>query len=108
MGDVRTHDDPLVCDALKMALWRRKRPTGVIVHSDRGVQYRSHEYQSLLAAHGLICSMSKKRDCFDNAAMEGFQPQVNILHFEVFWYFFYFLFYFFHDIFSLILSLVFV
>lgn len=36
----------LVCDALKMALWRRKRPTGVIVHSDRGVQYCSHEYQS--------------------------------------------------------------
>jgi len=35
----------LVCDALQMALWRRKRPTGVIVHSDRGVQYCSHEYQ---------------------------------------------------------------
>lgn len=58
----------LVCDALKMALWRRKRPTGVIVHSDRGVQYCSREYQSLLARHGLICSMSKKGDCFDNGA----------------------------------------
>lgn len=58
----------LVCDALKMALWRRKRPTGVIVHSDRGVQYCSREYQSLLAAQRLICSMSKKGDCFDNGA----------------------------------------
>jgi len=35
----------LVCDALKMALWRRQRPAGVIVHSDRGAQYCSYEYQ---------------------------------------------------------------
>lgn len=61
----------LVCDALEMAVWRRKRPTGVIAHSDRGVQYCSREYQSLLAKYGLVCSMSKKGDCFDNAAMES-------------------------------------
>ena len=52
----------LVCDALQMALWRRKRPEGVVVHSDRGSQYCSHEYQRLLSAHGLVCSMSKKGD----------------------------------------------
>ncbi len=68
----------LVCDALKMALWRRKRPTGVIVHSDRGVQYCSREYQSLLARHGLICSMSKKGDCFDNAAMESWNRSLKV------------------------------
>ena len=43
----------LVCDALRMALWRRKMPTGVIVHSDRGSQYCSHEYQMLLEHFGL-------------------------------------------------------
>jgi putative transposase len=68
----------LVCDALKMALWRRKRPTGVIVHSDRGVQYCSHEYQTLLANNGLICSMSKKGDCFDNAAMESWNGSLKV------------------------------
>jgi transposase InsO family protein len=45
----------LVCDALKMALWRRGMPTGVIVHSDRGSQYCSGVYQALLDEHGLIC-----------------------------------------------------
>ena len=68
----------LVCDALKMALWRRKRPRGVIVHSERGVQYCSHEYQSLLKMHGLICSMSKKGDCFDNAAMESWNGSLKV------------------------------
>jgi putative transposase len=68
----------LVCDALKMAIWRRKRPTGVIVHSDRGVQYCSHEYQALLAKNSFICSMSKKGDCFDNAAMESWNGSLKI------------------------------
>ena len=48
----------LVCDALTMALFRRKQPKGVIVHTDRGSQYCSHDYQTLLRDHGLICSMS--------------------------------------------------
>ncbi|PLW82084.1 hypothetical protein CWI75_09805 [Kineobactrum sediminis] len=57
----------LVCDALKMALWRRGMPTGMIVHSDRGSrQYCSAAYQALLAKHGLICSMSGKGNCYDN------------------------------------------
>lgn len=41
----------LVCDALRMALWRRKKPSGVIVHSDRGSQYCSHDYQKLMRDH---------------------------------------------------------
>jgi putative transposase len=76
----------LVCDALKMAVWRRKRPTEVIVHSDRGVQYCSQEYQSLLDKYGLFCSMSKKGDCFDNAAMESWNGSLKVeaIHGEIF------------------------
>jgi transposase InsO family protein len=69
---------PLVCNALEMALWRRKRPQGVIVHSDRGVQYCSQEYQSLLTKHKLICSMSKRGDCYDNAAMESWNGSLKV------------------------------
>jgi len=68
----------LVCDALKMALWRRKRPAGVIVHSDRGAQYGSYEYQGWLTQYGLICSMSNKGDCFDNAAMESWNGRLKV------------------------------
>ena len=53
----------LVCDALKMAMWRRHMPTDVIVHSDRGIQYCSGAYQKLLKKHDLICSMSAKGNC---------------------------------------------
>jgi putative transposase len=62
----------LVCDALQMALWRRRMPTGVIVHSDRGSQYCSRVYQALLQANGLLCSMSAKGNCYDNACAESF------------------------------------
>lgn len=62
----------LVCDALKMAMWRRHMPTGVIVHSDRGSQYCSGAYQKLLKKHDLICSMSAKGSCYDNACAESF------------------------------------
>jgi len=68
----------LVCDALQMALWRRKKPSGVIVHSDRGSQYCSHDYQKLMRDHGLICSMSKKGDCYDNAAMESWNHSLKV------------------------------
>ena len=61
----------LVIDALQMAIWGRKPPRGLIVHSDRGSQYCSHEYQKILNLHGLVCSMSKRGDCYDNAAMES-------------------------------------
>ena len=58
----------LVCDALRMALFRRQRPHGVIVHSDRGSQYCSHEHRTLLDEHGLIGSMSAKGNCYERAA----------------------------------------
>jgi putative transposase len=76
----------LVIDALEMALWRRKMPQGVIVHSDRGSQYCSNDYQTFLAKHGLICSMSKRGDCYDNAAMESWNHsfKVEAIHGEKF------------------------
>lgn len=68
----------LVIDALQMALWRRKRPRDVIVHSDRGSQYCSYDYQKLLTENGLVCSMSKRGDCFDNAAMESWNHSLKV------------------------------
>lgn len=68
----------LVIDALQMALWRRKPPRGLIVHSDRGSQYCSHTYQALFVTHGLVCSMSKRGDCFDNAAMESWNHSFKV------------------------------
>jgi putative transposase len=62
----------LVCDALMMALWRRGFPKGVIVHSDRGSQYASKKYQKMLLAYGLIGSMSRKGNCWDNSVAESF------------------------------------
>ena len=68
----------LVCDALQMALWRRRRPRGVIVHSDRGNQYCSSAHRGLLRDNGLLCSMSKKGDCYDNAAMESWNHSLKV------------------------------
>lgn len=58
--------------ALSRALVKRGRPTGVIHHSDRGVQYACGEYRRQLQQHGLTASMSRKGNCYDNAAMESF------------------------------------
>ena len=76
----------LVCDALTMALWRRKKPQGVIIHSDRGSQYCSNAYQVLISSSNLICSMSKRGDCYDNAAMESWNGsfKVEAIHGESF------------------------
>lgn len=76
----------LVIDALQMAIWQRKKPRGVIIHSDRGSQYCSHEYQELLADNGFICSMSKRGDCYDNASMESWNHsfKVEAIHGEKF------------------------
>ena len=68
----------LVCDALRMALFRRGMPRGVIVHSDRGSQYCSRAFQALLAKHGLRPSMSKRGDCYDNACAESFFHSLKI------------------------------
>ncbi len=62
----------VVCDALRMAMWQRRPPNGLIVHSDRGSQYASKNYRRLLKAHGFVGSMSRKGDCWDNAVVESF------------------------------------
>jgi transposase InsO family protein len=62
----------LVCAALNMAIRHRSPQQGLIVHSDRGSQYASGQYQALLAKHGFICSMSRKGNCWDNAVAERF------------------------------------
>jgi transposase InsO family protein len=62
---------PLVKDALSMAYWRRKPGKGVIHHSDRGSQYAGGDYQKLLDQYGMVCSMSRKGDCWDNAPTES-------------------------------------
>lgn len=63
----------LACEALRMALWRRRPPKGQLIHhSDRGVQYASRAFRRLLEAHGIEGSMSRKGDCWDNAVVESF------------------------------------
>jgi transposase InsO family protein len=68
----------IVVDALKMALGNRGYPQGVIVHSDRGSQYCSEFYRKTLEENKLICSMSKKGDCYDNAAMESWHHSLKV------------------------------
>ena len=62
----------LVNDALMMAIWKRKPPKGLMVHSDRGSQYASDLYQKTIKDRGFICSMSRKGNCWDNAPSESF------------------------------------
>ncbi len=62
----------LVCNALMMALFKRKFPKGVIVHSDRGSQYCSNQYRNIIEQHSLVGSMSRKGNCWDNAIAESF------------------------------------
>jgi len=62
----------LVTDAMLMAIWRRGPSATLLHHSDQGSQYASELFQRLLADYGVICSMSRKGDCWDNAAMESF------------------------------------
>lgn len=62
----------LVIKALNQAIGRTGAIKGLLVHSDRGVQYASKEYQAILTENGFICSMSRKGNCYDNAPMESF------------------------------------
>lgn len=62
----------LTVDALTQAIGRRRVQPGLLHHSDRGSQYAAGDYQCLLLQHGMICSMSRKGDCYDNAVMESF------------------------------------
>jgi Transposase and inactivated derivatives len=65
-------DTALILKALFMALLHRQPPPSLLFHSDRGVQYASADYRTALAQAGLVASMSRKGNCYDNAAMESF------------------------------------
>jgi transposase InsO family protein len=65
-------DTALVLSAFAMALLHRNPPRGLLFHSDRGVQYTSAEYRRALRKAGLVTSMSRKGNCYDNASMESF------------------------------------
>jgi putative transposase len=67
-----TPDAQLATAALQMALRRRRPAPGTLHHSDRGSAYASHAYRAVLAAHGLVSSMSRPRNCWDNAVVESF------------------------------------
>ena len=62
----------LVLGALEMAVGQRVPEPNLIHHSDRGSQYASGDYRGALTAHGILCSMSRKGDCWDNACVESF------------------------------------
>ena len=62
----------IVTDALTMAWFRRKPAPGLMHHSDRGSQYASHAFQARLKEYGMLCSMSRKGNCWDNAPTESF------------------------------------
>lgn len=70
----------LVCDALKMAYGRRRPAAGLIAHSDRGVQYASRAYRKLLEQFGMIQSMSRRANCWDNSPMESFFKTLKVEH----------------------------
>jgi putative transposase len=72
------NDRHLVIQALEMALKRRCPEAGLLHHSDRGSPYASEDYQAILQAHHITCSMSRSGDCFDNAVMEAFFSTVKI------------------------------
>ena len=80
-------DRQLVVQAVLMALWQRPGRTPVILHSDRGCQFTSEEYQRFLESHQVICSMSAVGSCADNAAAESFfgvlkRERVNRQHYR--------------------------
>ena len=76
----------LVCEALTMAITHRRPPRELLHHSDRGVQYACDQYQRLLTTHGLIPSMSRTGNCYDNAVMESFfgTLKTELIHHEKF------------------------
>lgn len=66
------NDRHLTIKALEMALRRRCPDTGLLHHSDQGCTYASADYQAVLSARGITCSMSRRGNCYDNAVMESF------------------------------------
>jgi putative transposase len=70
------NDGRLTIKALDMALQRRGPAIGLLHHSDRGCTYTSEDYQAVLTARGMVCSMSRRGNCYDNAVMESFFSSV--------------------------------
>lgn len=75
-----TLESELVERALQQALHTRQPKSGLIVHSDRGSQYASASFRQLLAQHDLHASMSRRANCYDNAAMESFWSTLKLEH----------------------------
>ena len=69
-------EEQIVLDALRMALARRQPGPGIVHHSDRGSQYAGEACQTLLRDHGMVCSMSRRGDCWDNAVVESFNATI--------------------------------
>ena len=78
--------ESLILDALEMAVVQREPQGNILIHSDRGVQYRGHDYQATLETYGIAASMSRKGNCWDNAAMESFfsRLKVELIYAEAF------------------------
>jgi transposase InsO family protein len=72
------NDEALTLAALHMAIDQRQPGPGLVHHSDRGATYASGEYQDVLATHGIVSSMSRKGDCWDNAVVESFFSTLDI------------------------------
>lgn len=70
----------LVCQAMKSAYWRRKPAPGLIMHTDRGSQYASERYRSLMKDYAVVQSMSRKANCWDNAPIESFFKTLKVEH----------------------------
>jgi len=72
------NDEALTLAALQMAIDQRQPAPGLVHHSDRGTTYASGTYQDVLAQHGMVCSMSRKGNCWDNAVVESFFSTLDI------------------------------
>jgi len=72
------NDEALTLAALQMAIDQRQPGLGLLHHSDRGTTYASCGYQDVLAKHGMVCSMSRKGNCWDNAVVESFFSTLDI------------------------------
>jgi transposase InsO family protein len=70
--------EELVLEALDMAVTSRQIEPELLLHSDRGVQYRGHDYQLALREYGIRCSMSRTGNCWDNAVMESFFSRLKV------------------------------
>ena len=79
-----SNDRHLTMKALDMAIRRRCPDEGLLHHSDQGATYASEDYQKVLAAHGITCSMSRRGNCYDNAAMESWNSTLKFECGEVF------------------------